>query len=116
MVGLQAVDFDGHSLRKSLPVTVRVLNDALSRGQRVYVHCTAGLGRAPAVCIAYLYWYHDFTLDEASPSQARAYRNVFYSSNVQNAKDVLHLSYNFFFSDLYHIAERTKAVSLCCTL
>jgi hypothetical protein len=23
----------------------------------VYVHCTAGLGRAPAVCIAWLYWY-----------------------------------------------------------
>lgn len=24
---------------------------------RVYVHCTAGLGRAPAVCIAYIYWF-----------------------------------------------------------
>ena len=28
-------------------------------GKRVYVHCTAGLGRAPAACIAYLYWVAD---------------------------------------------------------
>jgi len=25
----------------------------------VYVHCTAGLGRAPAACIAFLYWCSD---------------------------------------------------------
>lgn len=33
--------------------------------RRVYVHCTAGLGRAPAVCIAYLYWFEDMELDVA---------------------------------------------------
>jgi len=32
---------------------------------RVYVHCTAGLGRAPAVCIAYLYWWCGMNLDDA---------------------------------------------------
>lgn len=32
---------------------------------RVYVHCTAGLGRAPAVCIAYLYWFDSMDLDAA---------------------------------------------------
>ena len=32
---------------------------------RVYVHCTAGLGRAPAVCIAYLYWWCGMDLDDA---------------------------------------------------
>lgn len=33
---------------------------------RVYVHCTAGLGRAPAVCIAWLYWYGPYlSLDDA---------------------------------------------------
>lgn len=31
---------------------------------RVYVHCTAGLGRAPAVCIAYMFWFEDMGLDE----------------------------------------------------
>lgn len=30
------------------------------------MHCTAGLGRAPAVCIAWLYWYGPhLALDEA---------------------------------------------------
>ena len=29
------------------------------------MHCTAGLGRAPAACIAYLYWFQDFQLGEA---------------------------------------------------
>ena len=37
---------------QSLPHTCT----ALGTGKRVYVHCTAGLGRAPAACIAYLFW------------------------------------------------------------
>ncbi len=61
---VQAVDFDPTSLRRTLPVTVRLLHEAISTGRKVYVHCTAGLGRAPAVCIAYNFWYHDVTLDE----------------------------------------------------
>lgn len=32
---------------------------------RVYVHCTAGLGRAPAVIIAYLYWFRGLPLHQA---------------------------------------------------
>ena len=31
---------------------------------QVYVHCTAGLGRAPAACIAWMYWFGDRQLDE----------------------------------------------------
>ena len=38
-------------------------SDAVSA--RVYVHCTAGLGRAPAVCIAYMYWFGRRDLDAA---------------------------------------------------
>lgn len=26
---------------------------------RAYVHCTAGLGRAPGIAIGYLHWFHD---------------------------------------------------------
>lgn len=59
-----ARDFDPHSLRATLPASVRVLDEALRRG-RVYVHCTAGLGRAPAVAIAWLYWCGGMQLDEA---------------------------------------------------
>ena len=60
----QIVDFDGQSLRRSLPRIVKTLQGALSAGGRVYVHCTAGLGRAPAVCIAWRYWFGGLQLDE----------------------------------------------------
>ncbi|EFJ51679.1 hypothetical protein VOLCADRAFT_56904 [Volvox carteri f. nagariensis] len=61
-----ARDFDPHSLRRTIPGAVHSLAQALnSGGSRVYVHCTAGLGRAPAVCIAYLYWFTQLQLDEA---------------------------------------------------
>ena len=70
-------DFSGGSLRRELPVAVRRLAEAVAaaeaaeaaggaaRGARAYVHCTAGLGRAPAVAIAYLFWFCGFELDEA---------------------------------------------------
>lgn len=64
---LQAVDFDPHSLRNILPQAAAIVHERLQRGDRLYVHCTAGLGRAPAVCIAYLYWFQGMTLDAVSP-------------------------------------------------
>ena len=36
---------------------VRALEQARACGQKVYVHCTAGLGRSPAVAIAALFWW-----------------------------------------------------------
>ncbi|GBF97675.1 phosphoglucan phosphatase chloroplastic-like [Raphidocelis subcapitata] len=63
------IDFSPDSLRHQLPRAVRdvveAMEEAEARGGRVYVHCTAGLGRAPAVCIAYLYWFQQFDLDDA---------------------------------------------------
>ncbi|KAK2444825.1 dual specificity protein phosphatase (DsPTP1) family protein [Trifolium repens] len=61
-----AVDFDPNSLRNALPKAVSSLEWAISEGKgRVYVHCTAGLGRAPAVAIAYLFWFSDMNLNAA---------------------------------------------------
>lgn len=52
------MDFDPDSLRTQLPKAVSALEWAISQGNgRVYVHCTAGLGRAPAVAIAYMFWF-----------------------------------------------------------
>lgn len=62
---MQVVDFDPESLRKTLPRAVHEIATAIDDGRKVYVHCTAGLGRAPACCIAYLFWFRDFNLDEA---------------------------------------------------
>ncbi|KAJ0975511.1 hypothetical protein J5N97_017476 [Dioscorea zingiberensis] len=61
-----ARDFDPYSLRSQLPKAVSSLEWAISKGKgRVYVHCTAGLGRAPAVAIAYMFWFHDMDLNAA---------------------------------------------------
>ncbi len=60
----QIVDFNGESLRRSLPRIVLTLAGALSAGGCVYIHCTAGLGRAPAACIAWRYWFDGKQLDE----------------------------------------------------
>lgn len=61
-----ARDFDPDSLRNELPRAVALLEWAISEGKgRVYVHCTAGLGRAPAVAIAYMFWFCGMNLNKA---------------------------------------------------
>lgn len=65
LVRTPAVDFSPHSLRETLPRAVRALEDARASGAKVYVHCTAGLGRSPAVAIASLYWFTSMQLHEA---------------------------------------------------
>uniref|UniRef100_A0A0E0CJ10 Tyrosine specific protein phosphatases domain-containing protein n=1 Tax=Oryza meridionalis TaxID=40149 RepID=A0A0E0CJ10_9ORYZ len=63
---MDAVDFDPDSLRTQLPKAVSSLEWAISEGKgRVYVHCTAGLGRAPAVAIAYMFWFENMDLKTA---------------------------------------------------
>lgn len=45
-------DFDAFDLRMRLPAVVSKLYKAINRnGGVTYVHCTAGLGRAPAVAV-----------------------------------------------------------------
>ncbi|XP_002983714.2 phosphoglucan phosphatase LSF2, chloroplastic [Selaginella moellendorffii] len=61
---IPARDFDPNSLRNELPRAVAALESAISSGS-VYVHCTAGLGRSPAVAIAYLYWFCDMDMNTA---------------------------------------------------
>ncbi|KAI3430632.1 hypothetical protein D9Q98_005225 [Chlorella vulgaris] len=65
LIRTPAVDFSPHSLRDTLPRAVREQELARAAGGKVYVHCTAGLGRSPAVAIASLYWFTDMQLDEA---------------------------------------------------
>jgi protein-tyrosine phosphatase len=56
-------DFDPADLREKLHECVRVLDSLLRASHSVYLHCTAGTGRSPAVAIAYLHrcwgWYLD---------------------------------------------------------
>jgi protein-tyrosine phosphatase len=60
-------DFDPYDLRLRLPVVVATLYKAAKKNGRIsYVHCTAGLGRAPAVALAYMYWIRGYDLFEAN--------------------------------------------------
>lgn len=47
-------DFDECDLVRGLPAAVGLLHRLVDAGHRTYVHCTAGMGRAPAVVLAYL--------------------------------------------------------------
>ncbi|KAJ7965124.1 Phosphoglucan phosphatase [Quillaja saponaria] len=61
-----AKDFDPDSLRNGLPKSVSSLEWAISEGKgKMYVHCTAGLGRAPAVAITYMFWFCGMNLNTA---------------------------------------------------
>eukprot|EP00271_Cylindrocystis_brebissonii_P010217 TRINITY_DN26343_c0_g1_i1.p1 TRINITY_DN26343_c0_g1~~TRINITY_DN26343_c0_g1_i1.p1 ORF type:complete len:425 (+),score=71.89 TRINITY_DN26343_c0_g1_i1:91-1365(+) len=78
-------DFDPFSLRVELPLAVAKLHRALrgsgSNGSFgkgsdpvAYVHCTAGLGRAPAVALAYMFWLRGFQLEEANETLQKVRR------------------------------------------
>ncbi|XP_022879257.1 phosphoglucan phosphatase DSP4, amyloplastic-like [Olea europaea var. sylvestris] len=59
-------DFDAFDLRMRFPAVVSKLHKAINRnGGVTYVHCTAGLGRAPAVALAYMFWVQGYKLSEA---------------------------------------------------
>ncbi|KAD7479972.1 hypothetical protein E3N88_03108 [Mikania micrantha] len=59
-------DFDGTDLRLRLPAVVSKLHKAINRnGGVTYIHCTAGLGRAPATALAYMFWVQGYKLNNA---------------------------------------------------
>ncbi|EKX37347.1 hypothetical protein GUITHDRAFT_116460 [Guillardia theta CCMP2712] len=64
-------DFNGQDLAERVKFAAKATHElvelAKSRGQepRVYIHCTAGMGRAPATACVYLVWKHGHDLDSA---------------------------------------------------
>ncbi|KAK9911552.1 hypothetical protein M0R45_035451 [Rubus argutus] len=59
-------DFDAYDLRLQLPAVVSKLYKAINRnGGVTYIHCTAGLGRAPATALAYMFWVQGYKLEDA---------------------------------------------------
>ncbi|CAK9198200.1 unnamed protein product [Sphagnum troendelagicum] len=67
------IDETPSSVQTQLPVAVGILAKAIREkadgpGQKVYLHCRAGLGRSPSVAAAYLYWFTNDTLDAACKS------------------------------------------------
>jgi len=58
-------DFDPDDLTARLRSAVTQVGDLEAVGHRVYIHCTAGVGRAPAVAIGHLAWNLGWDLEEA---------------------------------------------------
>ena len=62
---LPVPDGDGDALRMRLDEAVRLVSALIAAGERVYLHCNAGLNRAPTVAIAYLHVHHGHSLAAA---------------------------------------------------
>ncbi len=58
-------DGDPIDLTAHLPEAVRLLDELIRTRPRVYLHCSAGVGRAPSVAAAYLHWVRGWPLDRA---------------------------------------------------
>ncbi len=58
-------DFDVPDIRRRLPAAIFMLANMLAHGHRVYVHCTAGMGRSPVVVLGYLTLVEGYSADNA---------------------------------------------------
>lgn len=65
MVNTPMLDFNPPDQRRHLPGAVRALAALLAAGHKVYVHCTAGLNRAPLTVMSYLVFVELVAADEA---------------------------------------------------
>lgn len=65
MVNTPMLDFDPPDQRRNLPAAVRALAALLTDGHKVYVHCTAGINRAPLAVMSYLAFVELVAAEEA---------------------------------------------------
>lgn len=64
-VSVPVMDFDKLELIRKLPACVNELEQHISSGEVVYLHCTAGVNRSPTVAVAYLHWKKQWPLEKA---------------------------------------------------
>ncbi len=58
------IDFDEVDLGNRLAEPIQALNALLAVGHRVYVHCNAGICRAPATVLGYLCHYKEMPIEQ----------------------------------------------------
>ncbi|KAA8497612.1 Phosphoglucan phosphatase LSF2, chloroplastic [Porphyridium purpureum] len=63
-VRVPILDFHADSLRSNLEQAAAQVKQLVDEGHTVYIHCTAGMGRAPAVAILYLARYEGIDPDK----------------------------------------------------
>lgn len=73
---------------------VRVLDKFDMNGKKTFIHCTAGMGRAPAVVVAYLVWVKHWSLQEAV-RHVKQYRKVAVP-NVPVLEEALRAQYTLY--------------------
>mmetsp|Transcript_13672 Transcript_13672/g.49739 ORF Transcript_13672/g.49739 Transcript_13672/m.49739 type:complete len:621 (+) Transcript_13672:954-2816(+) len=90
-------DFDPNSLRAQLPravaTIVRLLRQQRTKPGRenVYCFCTAGIGRSPAIAVAYLHWAMGLSLGEAYERITTVHPSAPNPAAILHAtRDVLH--------------------------
>ncbi len=77
-------DFDPPEQRRRLPDAMRCLYRLLSRGDRVYVYCTAGINRSPLTVLGYLTFIEGmapndaYALIKAARPQAEPYWEAYH--------------------------------------
>jgi len=64
-VRTQIQDGSADAMAERLEHTLDALAELVNSGERVYLHCNAGLNRAPTLAIAYLRAHGEMSLDEA---------------------------------------------------
>ncbi len=83
------IDFDETDLGNKLATPVTALNKLLGIGHRLYVHCNAGVCRAPATVLAYLCHYRGMELEKGleyirrNRIQANPYKSAVRKALVQ---------------------------------
>ena len=58
------IDFDENDLGEKLAVPIKTLQSLLTVSHRVYVHCNAGVCRAPATVLGYLCYARGMSLEQ----------------------------------------------------
>ena len=88
------VDFDKDDLVVHLPYAAETLKGLMQNNHSVYVHCTAGMERSPAVAVTYLAWHKQWGLEEAL-NLVKAARNCKpYEDALERANDLYLQSLN----------------------
>jgi hypothetical protein len=60
-----ALDLPGYDIRAAACAALRFIREGVDAGERVLVHCHAGVSRSATVVLLYLMVYHGLGLDEA---------------------------------------------------
>eukprot|EP01025_Chloroclados_australasicus_P016688 TRINITY_DN1845_c1_g1_i1.p1 TRINITY_DN1845_c1_g1~~TRINITY_DN1845_c1_g1_i1.p1 ORF type:complete len:457 (-),score=47.06 TRINITY_DN1845_c1_g1_i1:414-1712(-) len=99
-------DFDRNDQTLMLPEAVRMLALLLACGYKVYIHCTAGINRAPTTVIAYLTFVQGWSYQDAHDlvkgkrQQAHPYRECWKGARMRmvegRAEEVMSIANNFY--------------------